>query len=92
MPLRLLRLGSPETRPATTRAASVSVSFVERDSTAANNRRPASGSTASAAPIAVASRVETFPAVNATNVSGAASTVSAACNRRTVSPTPIPVT
>ena len=42
--------------------------------------------------MAFASRVDTFPAFNASNVSGAASTVSAACNNRTASPRPMPVT
>ena len=77
---------------ATIRAASFSVSFVDFFPTTASSFRPASGSAASAAPIAFASRVDTFPAFNASNVSGAASTASAACNRRTTSPTPMPVT
>ena len=74
------------------RAASFSVSFVDRPSAAASNAAPAPGSAASAAPMALAWRVDTLPALNASNVSGAASTVSAACNNRTASPTPIPVT
>ena len=92
MPFGLLRPASRVDAAATMRAASFSVSFVDRPSDRGQQPLPGAGSAASAAPIAFASRVDTLPAFNASNVSGAASTVSAACNSRTASPTPMPVT
>ena len=70
----------------TIRAASFSVSFVDRPSaaSAAGDRRR--GRPSPPRRCALASRVDTFPAFNASNVSGAASTVSAVCNSRTASP------
>ena len=91
MPFRLLASDVSVDAAATMRAASFSVSFVDRPSTAASRLSPGIrvGRLRRADRLGLTGRHLRRPSTPR-SVSGAASTVSAACNNRTASPTPMP--